>query len=204
LSVICPVMVCCDGVFVARRWYKSCQDEDHQWMCTSVEDYIRHSVRGCPYIPGSHGNQPMPVETNPPPPAGQCLLVAGRCQFTDSPLQCVNVQNSSDLCRYHCVAANSSFPDMNVSGSCDIGSRFPPPDQLCLPMNGLCQPYSPCRYWKGHCSAPYQCGTVDDFYRFRMGPQPACAPPPPGFESPRPPGQCILQNDSCSWSGKCD
>ncbi len=166
-----------------------------RWKCGSVEDYIYYTVKGCPHTQVvSNGKTPPEI----PPPPGRCLLIDDVCQFDfTSTLQCAFRRSLSDNCLYKCVEVSESSPQDNCSFS-----RYPPPDTLCVPMDGKCQEYNPCKYWEGLCLEPYMCGTVDDYYRFKFGPQPRCARPPAGYLEDVPPGECILQNNACSWSGE--
>ncbi len=171
---------------IYRKWYRSCKshEEKNQWECTSVEEYIYYTIKGCP-----HGSQ---VKT-PPPPAGRCIMVDNVCQFdTSSALQCAFHHMPSDFCQYKCLAVNGSNPTDNCNYN-----RYLPPDTLCMPINGQCQEYSPCKYWESSSSPSFKCGTVDDYYRFKFGPLSSRSIE---HGSPVPPGECILQNNSCSWS----
>ncbi len=169
---------------------------EERWECTSVEEYVRHNTRGCP-VYAMDDSTDTPPPTTPPPPPGRCLLVNDVCQFdTSSTLRCAFRQSQAGSCQYRCMEANGAIiPDTNCTSS-----GYPPPDSLCIPIDGQCREYNPCKFWKGFCSAPYRCGTLDDYYKFRFGPQPSCAQPPAGFVEPEPPGECVLHNNTCSWS----
>jgi len=67
-------------------------------------------------------------------------------------------------------------------------------------MNGKCQEYNPCSYWGGHSFDPYYCGTFDEYFLYIFGHLPV--PPLPAY--PKPPGECLLQNNTCSWSGELE
>ena len=75
------------------------------------------------------------------------------------------------------------------------GFRTPPtPDKLCVPVNDTCQWFNPCQYWREHSFAPYQCGTLDEYYSFIFGPTPLGARPPDAEQwvEPVPPGVCVV------------
>ena len=154
-------------------------------MCTSVEEYIAYTTKGC-----------SDDETDPPipaPPPGQCAIVNDRCEFTTSAPKCGFGKTLDSMCKYQCMEVNGSTH--NDSNECKY-SRYPPPDHLCVPMNGKCQEYNPCNYWGGIIFEPFYCGTFDDYYRYIFGHLPE--PPLPVY--PLAPGECIIQNDTCSWS----
>ena len=154
-------------------------------MCTSVENYIYYMINGCPSHPSRF--------KAPPPPAGCCLLINDTCQFdSSSTLQCAYRQSLTDLCRYKCLAVNGSSGKDNCTYN-----RYPNPDTVCIPMNGKCQEYSPCKYWEELPSPSFRCGTIDDYYKFKFGPKMLQMK-----RSEIPPGDCILQNNSCSWSSE--
>ena len=159
-------------------------------MCTSVEEYIAHIVK----CTSDETDPPIPA---PPPPPGQCAVVNDKCEFTTSAPKCAFRQFQSNYCQFRCTEVNSTTPSSDQD--CIKNSRYPPPDHLCLPMNGKCQEYNPCSYWPGgHGYDPFYCGTFDDYYRYVFDDLPV--PPLPAF--PIPPGECVLQNNSCSWSSK--
>ena len=156
-------------------------------MCTTVEEYITYLAKGC-----SDETDPPPI---PPPHPGQCAVVNDRCEFTTSAPKCEFRQFQLSMCQSRCMEVNNATP--SNSAECVKYSRYPPPNHLCVPMNGKCQEYNPCYLWGGQGFDPFYCGTFDDYYGYRFGylPEP---PSPAAF----PPGECILQNKSCSWSGK--
>ena len=165
--------------------------EGGEWRCTSEETYGRFNFGpqpGCPTLP-----------ITVPQPSGKCRLVKGICQYTNSSLECATWVPSGDY-RYICGSVAERDQALESKGSF-IGNP-PVPDQLCLPINGTCQWYNPCRFWKGFCSSPYRCGSIDDYLAFQFGPQPLCAPPPKGWVTPIPPGECIITDKQCRWSSK--
>jgi len=179
----------CDLLF--RSWYRSCKTSSlrRQWMCTSVEEYIAYITKGC----SDETTPPIPA-----PPPGQCAVVNDRCEFSTSAPTCAYRQTPSTMCQYLCIEVNSTTK--NNSNECSFSSN-PQPESLCVPLNGKCREYNPCRYWKNTCSSLYQCGTADDYYRSKLGPKPPyCAQIPQGVS--RPSGPCTLQNNTCLWTGK--
>lgn len=168
-----------------------------RWVCTSVETYERDHVRpqlGCPAL-----------STTPPvPPPDQCRLINGTCQYTSVTLECTTWVPDCDY-RYTCgsVEERERTDSPELCRGNNFGQEAPVPDTLCLPVNDTCQWYNPCHYWRGHCSAPYQCGTADEYYAFKFGPQPLCARPPEGWVRPLPPGECVVQQEQCTWSSEC-
>lgn len=140
-----------------------------------------------------------PLTTAPPP--GECQVVDGQCQFTNTTLECTTWLNT---CRgYQCgtVAEYQAFLEA-PGATCSFGGQYPQPDDLCVPINNTCQWYNPCRAWRGFCWSGYNCGTTDQYYRFILGPQPLCSLPPPGWVEPHPPGECAVMNGGCNWYSK--
>ena len=165
--------------------------EGGEWRCTSEETYGRFKFGpqpGCPTLP-----------ITVPPPSGKCRLVNGICQYTISSLECTTWVPSNDY-RYTCGSVEER-DQVSETNRRFIGNP-PVPDQLCLPINGMCQWYNPCRFWKGFCSSPYHCGSIDDYLAFQFGPQPRCVAPPKGWVLPIPPGDCIITDQQCRWSSK--
>lgn len=164
-----------------------------EYVCTTEEQYQRSQIYG----------SPCPVSAvTAPPPTEDCELVNGSCQFTNSSLSCRTWLPSCEF-QYRCGSEENytSYLEDSDGRVCNfVGGPVPPPSNTCIPINGSCQWYNPCRLWPGWCSGPYQCGTLSEYWAFVLGPQPACAWPP--REQPLPPGDCIVQNGSCSWSGK--
>ena len=141
----------------------------------------------------------------PTPPPGQCRLVNGSCQYTQPTVACDTWVPDCDY-RYMCGTVEQRNLTTNTDALCGFrgfGSNAPNPDEFCEPVDGTCQWYNPCRYWRGHCLSGYQCGTVEQYYRFLFGPHPLCAFPPEGWTEPLPPGDCVLtgEDQQCGWSG---
>lgn len=161
-------------------------------MCTSVEDFERsHRFLPPPRCPTSNSD---PVPT---PPPGQCRPVDGVCQYAQPIVTCDVWVPDCDY-RYTCGTVEERERTTNRCGN--FGQMPPDPDMLCIPVNDTCQWYNPCRYWRGFCLSGYQCGTVDQYYRWLFGPQPLCAYPPEGWVEPQPPGECVVQDQQCGWS----
>ena len=153
------------------------------WTCTTELAYWEP---GCPSV--------YPQTTAPPP--GDCRMVGGACQFTNTTLECTTRLNSCQ--GYQCVSAS----DVTESPGCAFGGQYPQPDELCLPINGTCQWYDPCVSWPGFCQSGYRCGSIDQYYQFMFGPQPICVPRPPNWVRPPPPGECTVTNGQCQWNSK--
>ena len=156
-------------------------------MCNSEEAYQR-------YI---HGIPPECPQTNvtPPEPPGQCRLINGSCQYSNTTLEC-----------------DTWVPTYSYFYTCGlvddvIRGRFgtpPTPDEICVPVNDTCQWFNPCQYWREHSFAPYQCGTLDEYYAFIFGPTPPGASPPEQWVEPTPLGECVVdQKRQCNWSSMC-
>lgn len=184
----CDTIVLC----VYRSWLFPCGEG--RWTCSTDEAFWRFRYGpqpGCPAI--------YPQTTGPPP--GDCRPVDGMCQFTNATLECTTWLNS---CRGYQCGSTSEYNAFLASPGpvCSFGGQYPQPDDLCLPINGTCQWYNPCRTWRGFCLSGYNCGTADRYYQFRFGPQPLCALPPPGWVEPEPPGECAVRNGQCDWYSK--
>ena len=130
----------------------------------------------------------------------------GQCQFTDSTLKCkawedgYNGNKCSSKSEYVQLTKSSDDENVAVKGFGD----YPPPNQLCLPVNNSCQWYDPCLSWRDVCTNDNVCGSADEYYIHLYGPQPSCSALPPG-QIPRPtdpPGQCAIRKDHCDWYGK--
>ena len=151
------------------------------------------SVPDCPTV------YPNPT---PPPPRGECQLVNDMCKFIDSSLKC----NASVKQFYgnECgpLTVSDSVKRNGPSVQAERFGQYPPPNQLCLPINNSCQWYNPCISWKGLFTDGNICGSLDEYYAFLYG------PPSSGQTSISkdldidPPGQCAIRNDHCDWYGK--
>lgn len=174
---------------MCRSWLFPCGEG--RWTCTTDESYwqFRYGPQpGCPAI--------YPQTTAPPP--GDCQMVDGMCQFTNATLECTTWLNS--CLGYQCGSTSEYSAFLASPGPvCSFGGQYPQPDDLCLPINGTCQWYNPCRSWRGFCLSGYNCGTADQYYQFRFGPQPLCAP---GWVESDPPGECAVRNGQCDWYSK--
>ena len=157
-------------------------------------------------MPGSVPDCPTvyPNPTSPPPP-GDCQLVNDTCKFIDSSLKCnasIDPYNGNK-----CVPVTDpeSVKTNGLSAQAKGFGQYPPPNQLCLPINNSCQWYNPCISWKGLFTDGNICGSLDEYYAFLYG-------PPSSFTSESlsrqtlqdtdPPGQCAIRNDRCGWYGK--
>lgn len=165
-------------------------------MCTSIKDFEqqRHWGLGCPL-------QNLEPPTRPP---GQCTLLNGVCQYTQTTLECDVWVPDCDY-RLMCGTVEERERTTNTDALCGgFGTQPPPPDMLCIPINDTCQWYNPCHFWRGYCSSGYRCGTADQYYEFVFGPHPLCARPPEGWAEPIAPGECVVvENQQCGWSSKC-
>lgn len=169
---------------------------DGTWICTSEEAYYEHFRFGLrPGCPVSNVDPPTP------PPGHRCLLINGTCQYAVSSLECTtSVQSCSD--GYICGPTQGAKLNTNTVTPPVPNCEPPLPDMLCLPINDTCQWYNPCRYWRGYCFSPYQCGTADEYYAFMFGPQPLCAPAGGLLTEPIAPGDCVVRDQDCRWSSK--
>lgn len=182
-----------DAQIRCESWWNECQGE---FECTKPLHFQGTTMSGgCLYrIPQSLSRAP-----------GECVFVAnphdnssgsGECKFVNP---CVARLQSCSTSEYECVAINSTKSIPNCSS---IAISPPPPDRPCVSVNGSCTfSAHQCVKWRGFCNAGYKCGTAVDQFKFAHGPQPMCAPPPPGSLPPLPPGECIFQNGHCVWSG---
>ena len=141
------------------------------------------------------------IDTDPPPtlPGQQCRLYNGTCQYTEFILECY-----STIVSYtpYCEKASPDVIDRSIPSN-DQQPNYIPPDNLCLPINSSCQWFNPCRAWKDNCLGTYQCGTLDQYYRFIYGPTPTCSLPSKGWAEPLPPGECVINaKGECGWSSK--
>ena len=176
------------GLLYNRSWLFPCGHG--VWTCTTEAEYwgfVYGPQPGCPST--------FPQTTAPPP--GECQVVDGVCQFTNQTLECSTQLNTCQGYQCGSVSDNTERPP-----GCSFGGQYPEPDELCLPVNGSCQWYNPCTSWVGHCWSGYTCGSLDQYYQFRLGPQPICVPPPPGWVRPDPPGECTVTNGQCHWNSK--
>lgn len=184
--------VAAEGLPTPCRAYRSpCGAQE--FVCNTEENYQRSRT----------GPQPGCPVTFPPAPSSveDCLLINGSCQF---------VSNSSvSGCRtwlpecevhYRCGSEEdyANFLAQEPE-TCSSTGDVPPPNAICIPLEGFCQWYNPCRSWQPHCSSTNRCGTLSEYWAFVYGPIPWCLPfdPPPD-----PPGECIVQNETCVWSSK--
>ena len=162
-------------------------------MCTSVEEQQNYQFGpqlGCPAL-----------DVDPPaPPTDQCRLVNGTCQYTQDTMEC-SIQLEMRACdhnRYFCTEEDLG----GVVVDCFTqGNNYPYPDMLCESINDTCQWYNPCRSWRGFCYSGYRCGSLSEYYAFLHGPVPLCVPPPGELVEPIPPGECVVEEERCGWSG---
>ena len=169
--------------------------ENGTWTCGSDEQYWRFRLYG------SRISCPVPYPQTTAPPPGECEVVNGVCQFTNASLECATWLNSCT--GYQCGSVSEYGAFLEAPGpACPLGSQYPEPDDLCIPINDTCQWYNPCRSWRGFCWAGYNCGANAQYYQFILGPQPLCSPPPPGWVPPLPPGNCAVRSGQCDWYSK--
>ena len=167
------------------------------WVCTTEAAYWGFIYGPQPECPAVY-----PQTTAPPP--GECRLVNGACKFTDSELSCkawVDLQNGNKCGN---VSEYVEFTKSSGSLAPKGFGQYPPPNQLCLPVNETCQWYDPCLYWRDEfCAGDFTCGSADEYYAFLYGHRPSCTPPSPGQMPPAAPlGQCAIKKDMCDWYGK--
>ena len=172
-----------------RSWLFPCGRGS--WVCTTEADYW-HFIFGpqpeCPSI--------YPQTTAPPP--GECRMVEGQCKFTDSTLTCKTWVEPLSGNKCGTVSEYDAFTKRH--GAVDVKGfgQYPPPNQLCLPVNSSCEWYDPCLSWTELCTGDNVCGSADDYYVFLYGPKPSCPVPIP-LERP---GECHMKNDYCDWYGE--
>ena len=133
------------------------------------------------------------IPDNLTPAAGVCTFINGSCKFVNP---CITWNKECYGTDYQCTDKEHYHYQ-----NCSYYHPPPPPKEECLPINGTCQQYNPCRKWPGFCGGPYQCITDIQYYRYTHGPQPECPVPVP--PRPNPPGECIYQHGQCVWSSKC-
>ena len=163
-----------------KQWVDHCTGEHH---CTAG------STNSTP--PSCH---PL-IPDNLTPAPGVCTFINGSCKFVNP---CVTWNPNEDCygTDYQCTD-KEHYHHHNCTY---YEPRPPPPKEECLPINGTCQQYNPCRVWPGFCGGPYQCITDIQYYRYTHEPQPECPVPVP--PRPDPPGECIYQHGQCVWSSK--
>lgn len=161
-------------------WVDRCTGQHH---CTHDNNSTTINNSSCfPLIP-----------TGLTPAPGVCMFVNGSCQFVDP---CVAWNKACYGAEYNCTTKAQVH-----NNSCGhYRPSPPPPKEECLPINGSCQWYNPCRKWPGFCGGPYQCITKVQYYRYTHGPQPSC--PVPQQPQSRPPGECIYLQGQCVWSSE--
>ena len=186
-----------------RMWLYPC--EGSVWVCTSEAAYWQFIF----HVPGSMPDCPRVYPPVPPLyPSGECQLVNGVCKFINSTLKCkswVEQFYPGNKCGpeteyYESVKSNE------LSAPKGFGD-YPPPNQLCLPINNSCQWYNPCISWKGLFADGNICGSLDEYYAFLYGQPPSNTKPSLQLsgQTPydiNPPGQCAIRNDHCDWYGK--
>ena len=161
-----------------KQWVDHCTGEHH---CTAGS--TNSTPPSC--------NPLIPDNLTPAP--GVCTFINGSCKFVNP---CVTWNKECYGTDYQCTdKEHYNFQN------CTFRPPPPPPKEECLPINGTCQQYNPCRMWPGFCGSPYQCITDIQYYRYTHGPQPICPLPWPK-PRPNPPGECIYQNGQCIWSSK--
>ena len=181
-----------------RAWLYPC--EGSFWVCTAEADYWKFMF----HVPGARPDCPT-VYPNPTPPRpqGECQLVNGTCKFIDSTLKCktwVELGYGNQ-----CGQVTEYFAFVKSKGlSAPKGlGQYPPPNQLCLPINNSCQWYDPCISWKGLFTDGNICGSLDDYYAFLYGQPPSYTPLSGQIpQDANPPGQCAIRKDRCDWYGK--
>ena len=191
---------------LCRAWLYPC--EGSSWICTTEAAYWKYKF----HVPGSVPDCPTVYPNpRPPPPPGECQLVNNTCKFTESTLKCnasVEQLHGNKCGPMHVTEnfASDSVKSNGFSAPKGIG-QYPPPNQLCLPINNSCQWYNPCISWKGLFTDGNVCGSLDEYYAFLYG-----QPSQSTLHSEQisiskdtdtdPPGQCAIRNDHCDWYGK--
>ena len=192
---------------LCRAWLYPC--EGSYWVCTTDAAYWKFKF----HVPGSVPDCPTVYPNpTPPPPPGDCQLVNNTCKFTESTLKC-----NASLEQFYgnkCVPVTDpeyteSAKSNGLSAQAKGFGQYPPPNQLCLPINNSCQWYNPCISWKQLYTDGNICGSLDEYYAFLYG-----QPPQSTLHSGQisisdskdldidPPGQCAIRNDHCGWYGK--
>ncbi len=187
---------------LCRAWLYPCKGSS--WVCTTEAAYwkfIYHVPGSLPDCPTVHPNP------TPSPPPGECQLVNDTCKFTNSILKCntsvdpYNGNKCGSVTEY-----TASVKSNGLSAPKGFG-QYPPPNQLCLPINNSCQWYNPCISWKGLFTDGNICGSIDEYYAFLYGQPPASTLHSGQLSIPKdldinPPGLCAIRNDCCDWYGK--
>ena len=171
-----------------RSWIFPCGEGQHR--CTTEQQYQS-------FVSGPQPGCPVFYNPNATAPPGECVLINGACNFTENTVNCTTWLPG---CEYRCGTFEEY--EENPSDSCPNLEPVPLPDALCIPINDSCQWYNPCRLRRSFCNLSYQCGTLSEYWAMVYGPQPLCSPPAPGWEEPETPGECILQQGECTWSGE--
>ena len=123
-------------------------------------------------MPGSVPDCPTVYPNPTPPPPGECQLVNDTCKFTHSSLKCktwVDINNGNKCSSVTDPAYTAFMKNKGLSGLKDFG-QYPPPNQLCLPINNSCQWYNPCISWKELFTDGNICGSLDQYYAFLYRP----------------------------------
>ena len=183
-------------VFFLRSWIFPCAGGVYQ--CTSQSIYasfIFGPQLGCPSLPNM---------TATLPPGTTCSLANNSCSFVADAQTCVSWLSGCDY-QYSCTT-EVEFTTAVEEESCSFPfyPQPPSPSSVCVPVNGSCEWYNPCRSWQGWCGGEYQCGTEAQYAYFLNGPQPLCVAPAPNATEPVPAGECVYRDGQCLWSGMYD
>ena len=189
---------------ICRVWLYPC--EGSSWVCTTEAAYWQFKF----HVPGSGPDCPtVHPSPTPPPPLGECQLVNGTCKFINSTLKCKTwvdqVHGIGNKCGT--VTEYNIFMKSNGLLAPKGFGDYPPPNQLCLPINNSCQWYNPCISWKGLFTDGNICGSLDEYYAFLYGQPPSYTVTKSSLseQSPQdvnPPGQCAIRKDNCDWYGR--
>ena len=158
------------------------------------------------HVPSAGPDCPTVYPNPTPPPPGECQLVNDTCKFIDSSLKCKTWVDQVNGNKCGPVTEYFAFLKSNGPSAPKGFGQYPPPNQLCLPINNSCHWYDPCISWKGLFTDGNICGSLDEYYAFLYG-------SPPSYtvtslsgkisQGVNPPGQCAIRKDHCDWYGKC-
>jgi hypothetical protein len=179
------------SVTPCRTWISPCLGG--VYLCSSQDIYARSFVGPQPACPS------LQNATATPPP-GVCSPANDSCAFVPDAPTCVSWLSNCDH-QYSCTTEEGFTAAVEEGQDCyPITPRPPSPSSVCIPANGSCEWYNPCRKWQGWCNGAYQCGTEEEYAFFVNGPQPLCVLPPENATQPVPAGECVYQDGQCAWS----
>ena len=182
-------------MFFHRSWIFPCLGGVYR--CSSQNAYAASTIGPQPACPSLQNS------TATPPPGVCSLANATTCSYVPDAPTCVSWLSNCDY-QYSCTTEERFNTTVEEGEDCFPHTPRPPsPNTVCIPVDGSCDWYNPCRKWQGWCNGDYRCGTVADYAQFVNGPQPICAYPPPNITDPVQPGECVYQEGRCEWSGTC-